>query len=278
MTGASPRRGANMNRIVGRASAPKAESPRKRLLARLATLAGLLLLWFLASSVAGESPLYPSPAKVASAAFQMALEGILFADLGISALRVTLGFAIGGLGGILLGILTGRLVSLDVTIGQVLIMLRPIPSIAIVPFVIIWVGISEPGKLTIISWAALFPTWIGTHLGVVRSNLRYEWVARSCGADEMQIIASVVVPNALPMMVAGLRTSLGAAFVSLFAAEMVGGPSGVGYRIHVSHMSFQPDRMLVGLICLAAMGAAADALFLRSTARMAPWIFSSSHK
>ena len=251
---------------------------RRRLLARIATLAGILLLWVIVSALAGHSPLYPSPAEVALGAVEMAADGLLFLDIAVSAARVASGFMLGGLGGILLGILTGRLISLDVTIGQVLTLLRPIPSIAIVPFAIIWIGIGELGKLTIIAWAAFFPAWIATHLGVLRSNVRLEWVARSCGASEMQIVASVVLPNALPLMVAGLRTSLGASFVSLFAAEMVGGPNGVGYRINVSHMSFQADRMLVGLVCLAAAGAAADALFLKFTEKLAPWIFSSSHK
>src|SRR5262249_53511043 len=140
-------------------------SRQVRWLLHAASLAGLLLIWSLLSWL-GDSRLFPSPLPTAAPFPDMVVEGQFFYDAPPSGGRVLAGFLIGGSCGVLFGILTGRLASFDLTLGQVLVLLRPIPSIAIVPFVIVWVGIDDLGKLLIIAWAAVFPTWIATHLGV----------------------------------------------------------------------------------------------------------------
>lgn len=243
---------------------------------RAITMLLLLAVWTLVAYLAARPGLYPTPLDALGAAHAMFIQGVLVNDMLITAAHVGIGFAAGGCAGVVLGIATGRLPAANYSIGQILTLLRPVPSIAILPFVIIWVGIGEPGKLIIIAWASLFPVWVATHLGVLRSSVRLERIARTCGASERQIVLSVILPNALPLIVAGLRTSLGAAFVSLYAAEMSGGPGGIGFRISASHANFQVDAMIVGLACLATLGALADGLFVVTTRRLAPWILSAS--
>lgn len=242
-------------------------------IAGLLTVPTLLAAWHVAVTAEFLDPkLFPSPAQVWWAGVEMARNGELARDLVASAGRVLAGFAIGALLGVAFGVATGRLRIFSYTLGQILVALRPLPAISIIPFVIIWFGVDEGAKLIIISWAVLFPVWISTHLGIARIDPKFIWVAQTFGANSHQILFRVFFPNAVPMMVAGLRTSLGVAFVSLFAAEMAGAVEGVGYRIFTSHMVFRVDKMVVALLLLGLLGATMDFLFMRLCKIMFPWL------
>jgi NitT/TauT family transport system permease protein/sulfonate transport system permease protein len=116
-----------------------------------------------------------------------------------------------------------------------------------------------------------FPVWVNTYLGVRDTNPLLGRAAASLGARGWRKFAFVVIPGALPFIIAGLRVSLSVALVLLVASELAGAAFGVGYLIQMSQQVFRVDYMFVGLIVLGIMGVVADFLFEGAVRRLLPW-------
>jgi NitT/TauT family transport system permease protein/sulfonate transport system permease protein len=202
--------------------------------------------------------------------------GELLQDIFVSLQRALIGFFFGSLLGILLGIATGRNRIIDRSIGPLVQLLRPIPSIAIVPLAIVWFGLGEMSKYFLVFWGVFFPVWINTHIGASNVQKNFLWVARSLGAKGSRVLYEVIFPAAAPFIIAGMRTGIAIAFICLVAAEMAGAYGGVGYRVYVSHLVFRVDKMMVGIITLGLMGAVADMLFVGIVNWLLPWYRKNS--
>jgi len=240
----------------------------------LATFPALILIWQ-GFSYFGllDSRLVPSPFSVSLAFHEMISSGELVRDIMASSTRVLAGLLCGVIFGFVCGVGTGRFPAVSGSLGQILSGFRPVPAIAIIPFVIIWVGVGEAAKIMIVCWAVLFPVWIATHIGVRRVDEKYIWAAKSIGASKSQILLLFVVPSALPLITTGIRTGIGLAFISLFAAEMAGSIDGIGYRIFTSHLVFRVDKMIVALIALGLLGALVDYAFTFFARKAFPWMY-----
>lgn len=215
--------------------------------------------------------LFPAPSTVARAAAELMQSGQYWRDLGVSLGRAGLGFLIALVLGIGMGLLTGRSVVFQVLLEPVLQILRPIPGIAWVPFAILWFGVGEVPKIFIITLGAVLPIWLNTHIGASSTPVRYLESAASLGVRGLAVFGRVVLPAALPFIVAGVRQGLALSILMLAAAEQTGAASGIGYLITQSHSVFRTDRMLVGLITLGLLGAVVDALFTRLSRRVVHW-------
>jgi len=201
----------------------------------------------------------------------MIKSGELLSDILISVQRALIGFFIGSITGILVGILTGRIKVLKQTIGQLIQLFRPIPSIAFVPLAIIWFGLGESSKYFLIFWGVFFPVWVNTHIGVTNIETRLIWAAKSLGTGDKKILYEIILPASTPFIIAGTRIGIGVAFVCLVAAEMAGAFGGIGFRIEVSHMVFRVDKMMAGIVTLGVLGATADWLFVKVINKFLPW-------
>lgn len=238
----------------------------------VAALGALLIAWQLMSVSHLVNPaLFPPPTVVGKTASEMIVSGELAKDVGISLQRAVIGFLLGSFSGIALGLMTGRIRLVDATVGQLIQILRPIPSIALVPLAIVWFGLGETSKCFLVFWGVLFPVWVNSHLGAAGVDRAYLWAARSLGARPTNIFFEIVLPAALPLIIAGMRTGIAVAFICLVAAEMAGASGGIGFRIQVSHLVFRVDKMMVALATLGILGACADASFAWATARLIPW-------
>ena len=120
-------------------------------------------------------------------------------------------------------------------------------------------------------WGVFFPVWINTYLGVTSVESTYIWAGKSLGASDRRIMLEVVLPGALPLIVAGMRVGVALAFLNLVAAEMAGAYVGLGYRVGASHMVFRIDQMITGIIGLGALGAASDRVFAVLIKFFVPW-------
>jgi NitT/TauT family transport system permease protein/sulfonate transport system permease protein len=160
---------------------------------------------------------------------------------------------------------------LNATINPLVQMFRAIPALAFVPLAIFWFGIGELSKVFLIAWGVFFPVWVNTYLGVRDTNPLLGRAAASLGARGWRKFAFVVIPGALPFIIAGLRVSLSVALVLLVASELAGAAFGVGYLIQMSQQVFRVDYMFVGLIVLGIMGVVADFLFGGAVRRLLPW-------
>ncbi len=216
--------------------------------------------------------LFPPPSHIVVALMEWARTGELFRDVGTSLWRVLLGFIIGGTVGIATGILTGRFSPFRWYIAPVIQVLRPLPPVAIIPLVIVWLGIGNMAKLFSISFAVFFPVWVNTHAGASTVPLPYLRSASLLSRSRARIALRVVLPSTLPFIVAGLRTSIALAFIMVYVAEIAGASSGIGYQISVSHLAYRIDKMMAALAVLAAAGAIFDGTFIRLVYTAFPWL------
>lgn len=245
----------------------------QRLMLNIAGVILFLIVWEVAPRVVPgvNLQMFPPPSGVVGTLWDLIASGELAGHAWSSLKRAIAGFVLGSTAGILVGLLTGRLMMLRDLSDPVLHSLRSIPSIAFVPLAIVWFGLGETPKIALITWGTFFPVWVNTFIGVRDVPSIYVRSAASLGASPAGIMLQVVLPAALPFIIAGLRQATAVAFVILVAAELVGASSGLGYLISFSHLVFRVDMMFVGLMALGALGFLADTLFAASLDRIFPW-------
>jgi NitT/TauT family transport system permease protein len=233
---------------------------------------GVLALWQAANSTGLISPVFlPSPVDVARALGALAETGRLWSHLGASLLRIAGGWALGTASGLAAGIAIG-LLSLARAAGMpVVSALFPIPKIALLPLFILWFGIGEPSKLATIALGVFFPTVIATSSGidqVPRSLIR---MAQSFELPRSHILWKVVLPGALPGILAGFRISASIALILVVAAEMIGAERGIGAFILAAGNLMQTDQLLAGVALLSALGLGVGALIGWAERRLLRW-------
>ena len=230
------------------------------------------LLWQIGStSGLVNELLFPPPTKVAAALWGELINGTLLLDLGMSVMRVVIGFVSAAAAAIAVGLLTGRYQVISNFLAPIFQLLRPIPPIAFVPIVILWFGLSEWGKWFLVFWGVFFTVWVATHLGVQRADPALIRAARSLGTPDRLLIRDVILPSALPTIFVGLRTAVSISFYTLVAAELAGAFSGLAYRIDLAHQNMQTGQMLGGLVMLGIVSAAADRGFAVLSRKLVWW-------
>ena len=215
--------------------------------------------------------LFPPPSTVAKALYDWATQDKLVLDIAMSASRVVIGYTIGSLVGIAVGIGTGRYPALSSLLTPVFQVLKPIPPIALVPIVILWFGLTESGKYFLIFWAVFFTVWLSTHLGVQRVDPLLIRAAQALGTPERRMMRELLLPATLPYIFVGLRTSVSIAFYTLVAAELAGAFAGVAYQIDIAHENMRIGRMMSGLVVLGFLSACADVAFEAWARRAMKW-------
>jgi NitT/TauT family transport system permease protein/sulfonate transport system permease protein len=213
----------------------------------------------------------PAPSTIVESGWSLVTTGELPRHFAASLWRAVVGFISGSVLGILLGVAMAQLPLLNAAINPLMQMFRAVPSLAFVPLAIFWFGIGEASKIFLVAWGVFFPVWVNTYLGVRDTNPLLSRAAASLGARGWRKFVFVVIPGALPFIIAGLRVSLSVALVLLVAAELTGAAFGVGYLIQMSQQVFRVDQMFVGLIVLGAMGFFADWAFEVGIRRLLPW-------
>lgn len=237
-----------------------------------APIMGLILLWeALARSSLFNINLFPPPSTVFLSTKELILNGDLVRDIGYSVMRALAGFALGSFLAISIGILTGRLKFFNRTLMPLIQLLRPIPPIAFVALALVWFGLGESSKIFLVTWGVFFPVWINTYLGITMIDSTYLNAAKCLGANERTIVREIVIPGALPLIIAGMRVGVAIAFLNLVAAEMAGAYVGLGFRVGYCHMIFCVDQMIVCIIFLGILGASSDRGFAWAVEKLFPW-------
>jgi ABC-type nitrate/sulfonate/bicarbonate transport system permease component len=222
--------------------------------------------------------LFPPPSRVVAALIEMARSGELLRDLRVSLWRAVLGWGFGSVVGVAVGLMTGRMKAVRVVVAPIILLFRPLPPVAIIPLIIVWFGIGETSKVFSIAFAVFFSVWINAHLGSQTIPNSFVWSARTLKVGRFELLWRVILPAALPFIVAGLRSGIAMAFIMVFVSELAGASSGVGYQISISQLAYRVDRMMASLAVLALLGATADAGLTVVLTRMFPWLSYSSQK
>jgi len=234
---------------------------------------GILLATWSALYATGWFPqvLFPSVPQILSAGGTLWTDGTLQADLTASLRRAALGFLIGGAAGIVVGAVTARTSAGKLVLQPVLRLFAPVPTIALVPLAILWLGLGEGSKILMVSLGVFVPVWINAHSGISSTPRDYLKVSRVLGAGQWQNLTRVVLPEALPDIVTGLRVGAAMAFVLIVVAEMTGTTNGIGYRIAQAQLFSQADRLLFCLVVLGVLGAATDRLIAAVAGPFIAW-------
>jgi NitT/TauT family transport system permease protein len=240
--------------------------------ARVLGLLTLLVLWELLTRTGWVPALFlPSPLGVLAAGADMLRTGELPGHVAISLQRILLGFGLGALGGVAVGLAVG-VFSLAEAIGNPLIAATfPIPKIALLPLLILWLGIGEASKVAVIMLGVFFPMAINTSTGVRHADPLLLRAAVSFGAGRWSLIRKVMLPSALPMIFAGLKLGAGTSLLLLVAAEMIAASSGIGFLILHAQNLMETTTLMVGIVLLSLLGLASHWLLTRLERRYLPW-------
>lgn len=233
----------------------------------------ILAIWqVLSTNGAFSASQLPPPIEVVQAAISLIERGTLWQHVGISVQRVLSGFAIGSV----LGIVLGSAVGLSKVIGQLLLptigALRAVPSLAWVPLLLIWMGIYEEPKVTLIAIGAFFPVFTTVASGLAAVDRNLIEVGRTYGLRGVSLISKVLLPAAAPVIFSGLRLGLAQAWLFLVAAELIASSMGLGFLLLDSQNTARTDILFMAIILLALLGKLSDVIIGTIEKRTLRWI------
>ena len=235
--------------------------PESYAVVSLLTLLLTLGLWQLAAAKGWISTQFASsPRAIIQSLTNLYVTGELWGHLAASLQRLGIGWVIGTMAGIVVGVLLG-LFSLARSSGMALVSaLFPIPKIALVPLFIIWFGIGEGSKIVTLVFGVFFPTVINTVAGVDAVPRGLIRMGQSFGLSRWSIITKIVLPGALPSIFAGFRITTATAIVLLVAAEMIGAERGIGAFVLQAGNLYATDDLLAGIVVLSLLGLAVSVI------------------
>lgn len=237
-------------------------------------IAAVLLLWEVMVRLNGIQPIYlPAPSSILRYLVAMLLDGSLPYHLGVTFVRIMVGFLVAATSGILVGVIMGmsplaaRIV--DPWIGA----LYPLPKISLIPLLIIWLGTGESYKIVISAVTAFFPVVISTFAAIRQVDTGLIKAAKDLGASPHQRQIKVVIPASLPGIFSGLHLGMGVTIIMVVAAEMIGGSSdsGMGYLLVHAGQVMETEKVFAALIALAVFGAVLTSVQKRLDRLVAPW-------
>lgn len=232
-----------------------------RIIGGLVVPLAVLALWQAVTGL-GLIPTYrlPAPVDVVGAAIQLAEGGALWTHVAISVQRVVLGFVFGSLVGLAVAAIVGLTRSGDVLLSPILAAFRAIPSLALVPLLLLWMGIGEDSKVTLVAIGAFFPMFT-TVAGALRHvDPHLVEMGRSFGLRGWDLFRSVQLPATVPALISGLRLALAQAWLFLVAAELLAASMGLGFLLTDAQSTGRVDRIFLAIIILAALGTLSNAL------------------
>jgi len=241
---------------------------------RLLSLAIFLGVWQI-GAMNVDPVLFTSPWKVAVAAVGMISSGELWAGLWPSLVVLLIGLTLAIIFGTLLGLALARFHILDVSVTVYITFLYSIPSVALVPLIVLWAGYETTAKVIILFLFAFFPMVINTYQGVKSVDPKLLEVGRAFRCSERQLWANIVLPGALPFIVTGIRLALGRGLIGMVLADLYTAISGIGYLIVRSASTFQVDKMFVPIVTLGLLGVTLTALLRLAERHVAPWTAAS---
>ena len=232
----------------------------------------LLLAWELGSRT-GVIPerILAAPSAVAVTFWSMVVSGELPSNLAVSLVRALAGLAFGLVTGVVLALAAGLSRAGETAIDPLMQLKRTIPVLALTPLFIVWFGIGETPKITLIAVATVFPIYMNLFSGIRGVDARLIEAGKSFGLSQAELIRHVILPGALPSFLVGLRYALGVSLLVLVVAEQINASAGIGHLINNARDFMRTDVIVVCLVVYASLGLAADQLVRTLEARALAW-------
>ncbi|ODU07058.1 MAG: taurine ABC transporter permease [Pseudonocardia sp. SCN 72-86] len=233
---------------------------------------GLLVLWEIASRVGVlDDRFFPAPTAIVAQIGPLIESGELLSNTWISVQRVLIGFVIGAVPGLLLGLAMGLYRYLRLIVEPLVAATYPVPKSAIFPLFLLLFGLGEASKVAVVAVGVFFPIVINTAAGVLAIAPVYRDVGRNFRASGFQTFRTVALPGALPLIMTGVKLAIGMALMLIVAAEMLGGDSGLGYLIWNSWQTFSVETMYIALIVISVLGVVFNLIVNEVERLLVPW-------
>jgi sulfonate transport system permease protein len=215
--------------------------------------------------------LYSSPTQILSEVSRLIADGVLLQHLESTFLRVMIGFAGGVLAATFLGALTGFSRLSRELLDPLLQSLRSIPSMAWVPLFILWLGINESSKFSLIALGVFFPVYLNLMNGVQNVDRKLVEVGLATGFRGAQLVWRIILPASLPAYLVGLRQGLALGWMFVVAAEIMGASRGLGYLLIDGEATGRPATMIASVILFGICGKLTDSILVALSARWLRW-------
>jgi sulfonate transport system permease protein len=268
---------AGVTAAPGARAATPARSRRRRGWLRLISPIVVLALWQLASTTGLVSQQkLPSLTTLWTTAVHLITTssptyGTLQGAMAVSLERVAIGFAIGGAFGVILAIVAGLSRLGENSVDPIMQALRTLPLFGLIPVFIVWFGIGETPKITLIALGAAIPLYLNTFAGIRGVDGKLAELGQVLGLRRRELIRHVVLPGALPMILVGLRQSLGVAWLALVVAEQINASAGLGYIINQGETFLQQNVIFVALLVYLVLGLLTDSVVRLIERRALTW-------
>ena len=237
------------------------------------SVAIFLIIWELVGNVfQWINPMFMSaPSLIFKAGYEMFRSGEIYHDLYVSGVEFLGGYFLAAAVGIPFGIMTGWYKRMSYIFDPFVNALNATPRVALLPLVIIWLGIGILSKVGIIFLGAVFSILINTRDGVKTTSVNLLNAARSFGASEWMVFKTVVLPSTIPFILTGLRLAVGRALVGVLVGELYAATAGIGFMITVAGATFQTDKVFVGVGIFALSGMIGMELLTKVERRFDKW-------
>lgn len=260
-------------------SSPAVEKARRQVSWTGAVLLGmilpvlLLMLWqWSATNGTFSASQLPTPGAVLAALGELLERGTFWTHVAISVQRVLLGFIIGASAGIAIGSLVGLSRTASRILSPTIQAIRAVPSLAWVPLLVLWMGIYEGPKVTLVAIGAFFPVFTTVASGFGHADRKLIEVGRAYGLKGHSLVTGILLPSAAPTIFAGLRLGLAQSWLFVVAAELIASSKGLGFLLIDSQNTSRTDILLLAIICLALLGKATDVVLATAEKRTLRWV------
>ena len=250
----------------------RAGLPRYRAVFSLIPLALVLAVWQIASST-GVLPktVLPPPTDVVRALLGLISSGEIFPHTVASLARAGAGLIVAVVVGIALGIMMARIRAVQLAFEPILLLIYPVPKPALIPLFMIWLGIGDFSKVTVIALGCLLPVVTATFNAARSVDPVLLWSARARGTSERRLLWRVVLPAIVPQVAAGVRTATAVSIIILVSSEFISAQSGLGYLISSYGGVGADDAMLAVVVYLAGIGYLLDLAYMACLRRFMAW-------
>ena len=235
----------------------------------------ILLLWeavpYVVTMKAGTKLFFAPPSQVAETLWTLFASGVIWAPLGVSAAGFAIGLGIAIVIALPLGILIGRSETLNALFDPFITAFNATPRLVFLPLVLLWFGLGLWSKVVIVAFGAIFPLLINTHEGIRNADRLLINVVRSFGAREWDVVRIVVVPNALPYILTGLRLAIGRAVLGVVVSEFFGSDQGLGVMMVQAASQYKVNIVFAGMIVFMTLSLAMTSLVKLLESRLGRW-------
>ena len=232
----------------------------------------LLLAWGIGAWVGWIDPrVLPAPWTVARTFWGLARSGTLETDFAVSAIRAGEGLGLGVMVGVVVALISGLSRVGEYMLDGIVQIKRAVPTLALIPLLVMWLGIGEPMKVTIIAISVYIPIYMQLHFALRGIDARYIELASVLRLSYFQFLRAIVLPAALAGFLLGLRLAVASAWIALVVVEQFNAFSGIGYMINLAGTYGQTDVIIAGLVVYAILGLTAEFLVRLLAKALLPW-------